>query len=322
MDFVGPPSAVIVGGDSQYVPAPGDGGLAIESSHTHSTTVTARLRALPLSQRAENEFEKVPLFTITPEEDVDEMYTKVYSLPYLNHILRQARKADERVGNAPAQGRKRMYPEYSGEKLFKNATISSVAKAINYMGYEVAGMGNVPERTQGLRLGRYRVMTTQLQGPIDHVPNIFLPQVTYIPDGKGGLIKNTDPHLKQGDAVGFMIKRVPYIKDADDSSTEKMPVDVIQVVGVAGPDGSIPLGNTGDEKTEGNTYDWDNDGNKKFVPAVFIPVGRVERVMPHLPAPDAKMRAMHNNTSYEFMKTRLQTVDLQLGIRYPTTWAV
>jgi hypothetical protein len=321
MDFVGPPSAVIANGDSQYVPTPGDGSLATENSHTHSTTVTTSLRALPLPQRAETSFEKVPLFTINAEEDADEMYTKVYSLPYLNHILRQAAKADERMANAPPQGRKRTSPEYSGEALFQNATIASVSKSINYIGYEVAGVGNVAERTQGWRIGRYRVLTSQLQGPIDHVPNIFLPQVTYIPNGKEGFMKNTDPRLQQGDAVGFMIKRVAYIKDSDDNDMEKMPEDVIQVVGVAGPDGSIPFGNTGDEETEGNTYDI-VQGAKRFVPAVFIPVGRVERVTPHLPAPDAKMRAMRNNTSYEFMKTRLQTVDLQLGIRYPTTWAV
>ena len=347
--FTGPPSAVIANNNAPHVPTPGDGNLGSLNSHTRTTVVNARLRALPLPDRADNSFEKAPLFTIQPDKYCDETHSMVVSLDYLNWALRQAAHTDKnRQRNLGARGNnKRGAPDDHSENtisgifhghvgddgVFRDIKVAEVAEMIRYVGYQVAGLGNVPERTQGIRLGKFRLMTSQLQGEIDHVPNIFRPQVTM---GKG---REEVATLEQGDAVGFMIKRIPWKGNLTNWAGEEVSANtdvggmadtVIQVLGVAGHRGAVPQGTTGDEPTEGDTYDnveYNPPGREPFavrtlVPAIFIPVGKIVRVSPHLPPTESQYLASYATNTYEMFKTRLQTVDIQLGARYPMTWGI
>jgi hypothetical protein len=81
------------------------------------------------------------------------------------------------------------------------------------------------------------------------------------------------------------------------------------------------MGDTGDEDTQGDTYDMRN-GRRVPVPAIFIPVGQVVRVTPHVPPPELQYRASYTHYGYELLKTRLMTVDIQLSSRHPQRWAV
>lgn len=329
-EFSGPPSAVVVNSTTPHdVPRPGDGQLATLSSHTLDDKVTLSLKGVGLDDRAENSFEDVPLFVIDGATTTDEPFDNVFSLYYLNWKLRQVAMGEykARKGEAPANPRKRATPDYKTEIRFKDTpkdtlTVRGVAKYIRYVGYHIAGMGNAAERTKGVRLGRHRRMTAQLQGRIDHVPNIFVRQIT----------EEAKSRLDEGDMVGFMIKRVTWQKGSTDwegNATQEAdrnhPSTVIQIVPVAGMSGSVPVGNMGDEEYNGDTYDLvyiDNEEYNVKVPAIFIPVGRVVRVSPQEPSSDTKLFASFSYAAYELMKTRQQTVDLQLGIRYPMVWGV
>lgn len=336
-EFSGPPSAVVDGNNSQYVPTPGDGNLATESSHTNSTKITVKLRAMALADRAETNFEDVPLFVVNGEHHTDEHFLKVHSLYYLNWQLRQAALAEFRemnngIENPNQKDRKRRAPDYKTQANFKGEgeermTVNSVAHAIRYIGYHVAGMGNSTERTQGVRLGRSRQMASQLQGSISHVPNIYMRQDA------------DSSKLDEGDLVGFTIKRILWKMGStnwEGHSTQEMdrqhPEEVIQVIPVAGVRGRIPMGYSNDLDTDGDTYDYKYvklaGGRNEMmpikitVPAIFIPVGRVIRVSPQEPSDDVKYHASFSYSAYEMTKTRRQTVDLDLGIRYPSLWGV
>jgi hypothetical protein len=335
-EFTGPPSAIVVNSNTPTIPEIPRGTLGEYSSHTGRDKVTSSLRLESLPDNAEKSFENVPLFVIRGDLKVTEPEDTVYSLYYLNHELRQQAYYDEGLagGNVPQNRLKRGSADYRPHAALTDeatgkATVHSVANAIRYVGYQIAATGNSSERTMGRYLTKGRRVTTQVQGRIDHVPNIFLPQGPPRDDG-----------IQDGDLVGFAIKRVPFDgklhnwRGADMSSYAKsgeQKYSCIQIVPIAGYHGQIPIGTTpaswGSLKdADGDTYDWvdveGGDRAERFVPAIFIPVGRVTRTTPHKPSMRTQQKASYSYTDYEFMMTREQTCDLHLGIRHHYGWGV
>lgn len=329
--FTGPPSAVIVNGDTQTPPAPGPGNLATITAKMDAVKVTANLLYAPLPDRAETFFESVPLFVVNGKGTTDERYDKIVALYYLNWQLRQLAIKENNRRVAPENPRKRAASDYDTDMLFSehesvDATVASVASAISYIGYHTAGMGNSVDRTGGKRVGHYRGVASQLQGTVYFVPNVFVRQTDSSSDGR----------LDDGDLVGFMIKRIPWHMaptswkgEPTNGDTRGHPTDVIQIVPVAGTYGAMPKGGG---PNGGDTYDYRyvKDDNvpgpgKRFkitVPAIFIPVGRIKRVMPDDPSRDTKYHASFAYIGYEKMLTRNQTVDIELGVRHPTPWGI
>jgi hypothetical protein len=329
LSFTGPPSAVIVNSNTPFVPTPATGGLAEESSETSKDLVTTQIRAAHLSNRAEYKFEDVPLFIIEHKDYNGTPLHMIHSLYYLNWQVREAcmaaYKGYTQLFRGPTRKRGTTDANNDNVGLFQEqdgtVTINSVARAIRYFGYQVASMGQDDKRlgTTGVSgLGRYRMFTTQLQGKVDYVPNIFQRQTT-------------DKHkeaIEEGDLVGFSIQRVPwkmYSTNWEGEQTQILahdhPDTCVQIVPVAGEGGCIPL----ESGNENASYNFETIGSKTFkvnVPAIFIPVGRVIRISPQPVGNEAKKDASCQYESYEMMKTRRQTVDLYLNARYPFTWGI
>lgn len=322
MNFTGPPSAVISNAPFS-VPTPGDGDLSSldpGSSYSGNTRIHASVRASALPDRAHMKFENVPLFNINGDKTTGQSAKKIVSLYYLNHILQNA-AMNENIQNQPV-GQKRNTTDSINEisSIFMGKGVEAVAKQIQYLGYAIAAQGNEDYRTGGISLGRERLFTSRLQGSISYVPNIFLKQV---PKGRD------DYALQPLDQVGFMIKRVLWPHEVDTKATweghrveaRSTPQTCIQVIPVAGYNGRIPVGWYSDDVKEGSEFDANGDtydmvdGKKTYVPAIFIPIGYIERCS-EVPVNEKQIRTgTWSYNAYELMKTRRQTVDIYLTSR-------
>jgi hypothetical protein len=327
MNFTGPASAVISNAPFA-VPTPGDGDLSSlvpGSSYSGDTRIHASIRAAALPDRAHTTFENVPLFNINGDKTTGQSAKKIVSLYYLNHLLQTA-AMNENIQNQPI-GQKRNTSDSTNEitSIFMGKGVEAIGKQIQYLGYAIAGQGNDDYRTGGISLGRERLFTTRLQGSVSYAPNIFLPQV---PDGEDAYT------LQPGDQVGFMIKRVLWPHEVDTKATweghrvvaQYTPETCVQVIPVAGYNGRIPVGWYRKYDPSGNEYDangdtYDPEGDtKKYVPAIFIPVGHIERCS-DVPVNEKQIRAgTWSYNVYELMKTRRQTVDIYLTTRKRSFW--
>lgn len=346
MNITGPPSALISNQpfSASTLQDTGLSSLNPGSSYTGDTRIHASVRAGPLPDRAQMKFELTPVFSIFGSHTTDSLNKQIVSLQYLNYLLQEAAilavngsMGDNRVGSKRSQSSSSELSE-----KFAGMQADDVGRAIQYMGYVIAGQGNDEYRTGGVHLGRDRLMTTRIQGSIAYVPNIFLRQ--HMPDDPSGHV------LQEGDQVGFMIKavkwphqdkkKIGWMGHVLENTNIESPKYCVQVVPVAGYAGRLPLGSFNDilkdddgkgttdkigtfKDFNGNTYkiNWEkNQITTDFIPAIMTPVGRVERCS-EVPVNEIQTRTgTWSHNTYELMKTRRQTIDLYLTCRQRVFW--